>query len=213
MACVSRLSAWTGLLVAMGLVVTACSGTVSTDTKSPGRSTTYTIPNQGGTNEGHTPTAFAGTGSGLFAGDNLNPSFPDGVGVQLYLTFALPDDADVGSAVLTSEALKIAGSPFNDLGPLTAERVIYQSFGPELFDLAGTGQLSECTLVDDASIECDVTAAVHGAIDVGDTDAQFRIRFLEAADNDGEQDLAMFFSTDSNTNEAGLFELTITPTR
>lgn len=97
-------------------------------------------------------------------------------------------------------------------GPhLLAEPVTYESFGPDLFDLAAAGPHSECIRPDETSISCDVTDAVHVAVDDGSAQAQFRIRFTEPADGDGIQDLALFFRTDSDTNEVGLFELVITP--
>jgi hypothetical protein len=161
--------------------------------------------------EGHTPTAFAGMGTGLFAGDNLNPSFPEGVGVQMYLTFAFPGDSEIGKAQLTSDALHISGTPFEDLGRLLAEPVGYDSFGPELFDLSPIGPHSECTAVSTTSIVCDVTSAVQDALDRGAKSAQFRLRLTNPADGDGQQDLVMLFRSDSNTNEAGLVELVITP--
>ena len=42
--------------------------------------------------EGHTPRGFAGSGTGLFVGDNLNPNFPDGEGLQILLSFLIPDE-------------------------------------------------------------------------------------------------------------------------
>ena len=202
------------------LIAAACSSSAesATSTTEP-RATSaqsdtsdiVTIANEGGALEGHTPTAFAGMGTGLFAGDDLNPGFPEGVGVQLYLTFVLPPGLDIGSAQVVSDALRISGTPFEDLGPLVAEPVAYETFGPELFDLAAIGPQTECTLVDGTSIHCDATEALHAAVAEGRTTAQFRIRFETPADNDGSQDLAMFFRTDSNTNEAGIFELMITP--
>ena len=86
------------LLVSIALVASACSGASTPASTAIEPADGHVIPNEGGANEGHTPTAFGGMGTGLFAGDNLNPSFPEGVGVQLYLTFALPTDIDVGSA-------------------------------------------------------------------------------------------------------------------
>jgi len=169
-----------------------------------------TIANEGGAREGHTPTAFAGMGSGLFAGDNLNPSFPDGVGVQTYLTFVIPPGLDVSNARIVSDALLVSGTPFEDLGPLVAEPIDYQSFGPELFDLEPTGPSTECTLTSATSIECDVTEALRVVAAEDKSEAQFRIRFETPGDNDGSQDLAMFFRSGSNTNEVGLFELMIT---
>ena len=50
---------------------------------------TVVVPNQGGNMEGHTPRGFRGMGTGLFTGDNLNPRFPEGDGVQIFLTFDL----------------------------------------------------------------------------------------------------------------------------
>jgi hypothetical protein len=150
-------------------------------------------------------------GTGLFAGDNLNQSFPEGVGVQLYLTFTLPSDLLVGEAQVVSDVLHTSGTPFEDLGPLVIEPITYQNFGPDLFDLEAIGAHTECTVLGNTSIECDVTAALQDFVERGNTTAQFRIRFTHPADNDGNQDLAMFFRTDSNTNEQGIFELTITP--
>jgi len=196
-----------GLLMAAASSATAEASTAEPTITAPG---VITVANEGGALEGHTLTAFAGMGTGLFAGDNLNSSFPEGIGVQMYLTFALPPGLDVANAQLTSNALRVSGTPFEDLGLLLAEPVTYESFGPELFDLAATGPHSGCTVADEASIRCDVTEAVRVAVDAGEPAAQFRIRFEVAADNDGSQDLALFYRTDSNMNEAGIFELAIT---
>lgn len=45
-------------------------------------------------------------GTGLFAGDNLNPGFPNGDGVQIFLTFDLRGlpEGEVRSAVLRAGA-------------------------------------------------------------------------------------------------------------
>ena len=171
--------------------------------------TLLTIANAGGSREGHTPTAFPGMGTGLFAGDNLNPGFPEGVGVQIYLTFSLPPDQDVAEASLISDALSVSGTPFADLGALVVEPVEYGSFGPDVFDDAAIGPSTECVVTDRSAIACDVSEALDVAVAAGKTEAQFRLRFEAAADNDGRQDLAMFFRTDSNTNEPGIFELVI----
>ena len=194
------------------LMAGACSGTAGSADTAANATTdeTVTIANEGGAREGHTPTAFTGMGTGLFAGDNLNPTFPEGVGVQSYLTFALPPGLDSSSAHVVSDALHVSGSPFEDLGPLVAEPVAYETFGPELFDLAAGGPATECAVTDGTSIRCDVTEALGVAVGDGRAVAQFRIRFALPADDDGRQDLALFFRTDSNTNEAGLFELVIT---
>jgi hypothetical protein len=192
--------------------VTPATGAPTGDPESAPAGDVVSIPNEGGSREGHTPTAFAGMGTGLFAGDNLNPGFPEGVGVQLYLTFALPSGLDVSEGVIISDALRISGTPFEDLGPLVAEPVVYESFGPPLFDLVASGPSTECTVTDGTSIQCDVSEALGVAVADEKEEVQFRIRFEEPADNDGVQDLALFFRSDSNTNEAGIFELLITRT-
>ena len=200
-------------LASAGLLIAAAfSAATGASTAEPtiGAPAVITIANEGGALEGHTPTAFAGMGTGLFAGDNLNAGFPEGVGVQTYLTFVLPPGLDVASAQLTSDALHVSGTPFEDLGLLVAEPVTYESFGPDLFDISPSGPHSGCTVADETSIRCDVTEAVRAAVDVGDAAAQFRIRFELTADSDGLQDLALFYRADSNTNEAGIFELDIT---
>ena len=203
------------LLVAAAHISAPASAASATQPTAPPTSSTtpdvVTIANEGGALEGHTPTAFAGMGTGLFSGDNLNSGFPEGVGVQLYLTFALPPGLDISSAQIVSDALHISGTPFEDLGRLVAEPIAYESFGPELFDLAAIGAPTECTITDGTTIRCDVSEALQMAAGDGKSEAQFRIRFEMPADNDGDQDLAMFYRTDSNTNEAGIFELVITP--
>ena len=111
---------------------------------------------------------------------------------------------------MTSDELRTIGTPFEDLGDLLIEPVVYTTFGPQLFDLEAVGPPTRCT-VTDTTIECDVTTAVAAAAQDGQTIAQFRVRFERTADNDGEADLALFYRSDSNTNEPGLFELAIAP--
>ena len=69
-------------------------------------------------------------GVGLFAGENLNPSFPNGDEVQLFLTFALNavPSGKVVSALLSSEHASVRGIPLKDLGPLRAEEERYSEF-------------------------------------------------------------------------------------
>ncbi len=206
------------LVVGLALVAAACSngttgtttGTATTTHAAPTVDPVVSIANQGGSMEGHTPTGFAGMGTGLFVGDNLNPSFPEGVGVQTYLTFTLPPDLTISRALLISDALTTTGDPFGDLGTLLAESVEYPAFGPEIFDLDAAGDPVACRADGNSSVECDVTAAVQDAIDDERDTMQFRLRFERQADNDGQADLAMFYRTDSNTNEAGLFSLHLT---
>ena len=146
-------------------------------------------------------------GTGLFAGDNLNARFPDGDGVQAFLTFPLPVGVRTSAATLHTDALDTRGTPFEDLGALTVQRVEYTDFGPQLFDLAPSGNPLVCIIQGGTSVTCDVSAAVQAAVADGGSSVQFRLRFEQVADNDGQADLAMFYRTDSNTNESGLFVL------
>lgn len=197
-------------LIAFGLIASACGGSSNDGaaTAEPAEDGSVRIDNQGGSMEGHTPRGFAGSGTGLFAGDNLNAGFPDGEGVQIWLTFELPEgSAAPESALLTSNALSESGSPFADLGNLQAELVSYDDFGPPLFDLLADAPAVTCERVDVSGLTCDVTASTRAAIEVGRSSAQFRLKFETVADGDGQQDLATFFLTDSNTNEPGIFTL------
>jgi hypothetical protein len=205
------------LVVALVLTAASCSsGSTPTSTTDQGEvdaaqaGDTVRLENEGGALEGHTPRGFAGMGTGLFVGDNLNPGFPDGDGVQLFVSFDLPEGGPVPiSAVLSSDALSVSGRPFEDLGVLRAEPVSYDQFGPDLFELDPDGDAVDCERTGDVAVQCDVTAAVAGAVAAGDDRAQFRLRFDQAADNDGQPDLASFFLTDSNTNEPGIFTLEV----
>ncbi len=202
--------------VVLAVLISACgsssSGAVADDASADDTAGSGALPfqiqNHGGSMEGHTPRGFAGSGTGLFAGDNLNQNFPNGDGVQIWLTFDIPGGTPTpGRAVLSSQALTVRGSPFVDLGALQAEPVSYDSFNPGLFDLPPTGAAVTCIRVGDSGVECDVTAAVARAVDTGEDRAQFRLKFDTASDNDGAADLAMFFLADSNTNERGIFTL------
>ena len=173
------------------------------------------IPNAGTTDvEGHTPQGFAGSGVGLFVGDNLNSNFPDGDGVQLFLTFSLAELGEaapdsISSATVTSDALSLSGTPFADLGTLRLAPVSYEAFSPAVFDLEPIGDANECVRQGEASLNCDATAAVSQALADGADRVQFRMRFDTPGDGDRSQDLATFFLTDSNTNEPGIFSLDI----
>ena len=216
---------WLGLGVVLVVLVSACASTedppaaddatVTDDVSTGDTASSVVLPiqiqNQGGSMEGHTPRGFAGSGTGLFAGDNLNPGFPDGDGVQIWLTFDISAGTPTPArAVLRSQVLTLRGTPFADLGTLQAEPARYDSFGPNLFDHPSTGAAAICNRVGDGRVECDVTDAVTRAVDAGEDRAQFRLRFETAGDDDGEADLAMFFVTDSNTNEPGIFTLDLT---
>ncbi len=173
---------------------------------------TVVLKNQGGAMEGHTPRGFRGKGTGLFAGDNLNPGFPDGDGVQIFLTFDLRSlpKGEIQSAVLRSDSAQIQGNPFRDLGALRAEEIRYRRFSPSLWnDAPGS---ASCVFADSRAgpFACEITGAVQRARAKGDRHAQFRLRLDKASDGDGRPDMVMFFKTDSNTNEPGIFELAVT---
>jgi hypothetical protein len=147
-------------------------------------------------------------GSGLFVGDNLNSGFPNDDGVQAWLTFDIPIGLDTpSSAVLSTDSLVEQGSPFDDLGNLMVEPVQYEEFSADLFNLDAAGEASICEPRGDGRMECDVTESVVAAIATDEQRVQFRLKFDRVADGDGSQDLALFFLTDSNTNEPGIFRL------
>jgi hypothetical protein len=180
------------------------------DEQSGGR---VAIPNEGGQQEGHTPRGFEGFGTGLFAGDNLNPGFPDGDGVQLFLTFSLDEvpTAGVRSATLSTEFASETGTPYVDLGELAAAEVLYDEFGPQLWNLSPVEDGAACVFATsaDGPFTCDLTSAVERSLADGHPYVQFRLRFERVADGDGQADLAAFFITNSNTNEPGIFTLTL----
>jgi hypothetical protein len=204
--------------IAMALVFAACSSAATPAGNRPATtappavaasSAPVVIENQGGTLEGHTRRRFAGTGAGLFAGDNLNPNFPDGDGVYLFLTFEVEPPSTVSSAVLASQVLTVRGTPFDDLGTLLAEPVAYDAFGPDLFDLEATGPAVACQRLKESEIVCDITDSVRASAEAGTTPLQYRLGFDRVSDGDGQADLAMFTFGDSNTNAPGIFTLTI----
>lgn len=207
-------------LAALILLATACSstedtseGTAETDETEEAVEDTvrsFRIPNHGGDLEGHTPRGFAGSGTGLFTGDNLNPDFPNGEGIQILLTFELPDDIDqIRSASLSSVAMEVRGDPFGALGPLQAEPVTYEEFGPPLFELEADGEPVDCLRVGNEGVICDVSEAAAAGVAEGKARLQFRLQFVDPSDSDGEQDLALFYLTDTNTNEPGIFFLNV----
>ena len=169
-----------------------------------------TILNQGGRLEGHTPRGFMGMGTGLFAGDELNPNFPQDDGVQIWLSFELPSDVTaVAGATLRSDFLTVRGNPFESLGNLQAAPVRYEAFSPAVQPLEPVGPTVTCPAPTDSTFTCEIGAAVNAEIDAGRDLFQVRLRFEGTSDPDGEQDMALFFITDSNTNEPGIFELAL----
>ena len=172
---------------------------------------TVVLKIQGGAMEGHTPRGFRGRGTGLFAGDNLNPGLLDGDGVQIFLTFDLRSlpKGEIRSAVLRSDSAHIQGNPFRDLGALRAEEIRYRRFSPALWnDAPGS---ASCIFADSRAgpFACEITEAVQRARAKSDRHAQFRLRMDKAGDGDGRPDMVMFFKTNSNTNEPGIFELAV----
>lgn len=179
------------------------------------------INSQGGNMEGHTPRGFQGMGTGLFAGDNLNSGFPNNDGVQFFLTFdlgSIPSGASVtnktgfkiASATLRSKSLHTQGTPFKDLGELKAEVVRYDAFSSALWNLKPDGPACSFVVSSDGSVVCTLTDAIQKALQSGLRQAQFRVRFEKAGDGDGKPDLALFYNTDSNKNEPGIFQLEVT---
>ncbi len=175
--------------------------------------------------EGHTPRGFQGQGGGLFVGDNLNGGFPEGDGVQIFLTVDLEDDLDgqsltdvdwlVQSAILRSENFDVRGDPFEDLGDLTAEEIRFDMFSSSLWDASTESGGASCTFGTsaDGPFECDLAEAVQNSLDDGYPLLQLRFRLDEAGDSDGAQDMVMFFIDDSNSTQPGIFELEVDAVR
>jgi hypothetical protein len=174
----------------------------------------FTVLNAGnGAMEGHTPRGFQGMGTGLFAGDNLNSGFPNGDGVQIFLSFDITGvpNGTVHLATLSTDNGSVTGTPYQDLGSLTAEEIRYDSFSAALWNLPAFAGGHSCVFATSATgpFECDIGPAVQRALTDGRDFAQVRLLFDTAGDSDGQQDLAMFFISDSNTNEPGIFELLV----
>lgn len=172
------------------------------------------LQNQGCGMEGHTPRGFAGMGTGLFAGENLNPRFPEDDVVQLFLTFdlsALPSGTMI-SALLSSERALVSGTPMKDLGPLRAEEVRYSKFSLALWNLKSIVGDDDCEFAasPEGPFRCDLANAVRNSLNGSYPLVQFRLLMELARDNDGTQDLVSFFIVDSNTNQPGIFKLAVT---
>ena len=163
--------------------------------------------------EGHTPRGFQGQGNGLFAGDNLNPAFPDGDGVQFFLSFDLSTlpAGTLESATLRTDNGSVSGSPYADLGALELEEIRYASFSSALWNAPVVDGGFSCVFATstEGPFTCDVTPLVASSRADEYGFAQMRLRHERAGDNDGSQDLALFFLTDSNTNEPGIFALEV----
>ena len=174
---------------------------------------TIRIPNKGGLFGGHTPIGFQGQGTGIFVGDNLNPNFPNGDGVQAFLAFDISalQISGFDTAILTSNNLHINGSPFTDLGNIIVEEVQYDSFSSKLWDIESQGDV--CVLergTTTGTISCDIEGTLSDAIRDGKSTLQLRLRFETVSDNDNSADLALFYRTSSNTNDSGIFIIEVT---
>ncbi|HIM79577.1 MAG TPA: hypothetical protein EYM54_05715 [Dehalococcoidia bacterium] len=183
-------------------------------TEQTDESNVVVIRNQGGAMEGHTPRGFRGMGTGLFAGDNLNPRFPEGDGVQIFLTFdlnAVPAGKIV-SAVLRSNNVSIRGMPLKDLGALRAEEIRYDKFSSELWNLEPLpgGAVCEFATSPNGPFQCDLAKTVQRSLNDSYPLAQFRLLLDRAGNSDGTPDMVVFFISNSNTNQPGIFELEVT---
>ncbi|MCP3937950.1 MAG: hypothetical protein GY708_21585 [Actinomycetia bacterium] len=172
------------------------------------------LPNQGGAFEGATLWLAEGAGSSLIIGDESNPNLPAGEGLQIYLTFDLSSATNLAGASVTSAHLRsramqqVDGTPFDDLGVLTAAPVIYESFPPTGEERTPIGDAVECEADPEAvQLSCDVAEGVGAAIEAGAERVSFRLRFAEATDSDGEPDFALFFISEPGLNEPGVFTL------
>ena len=67
----------TALIASVLVVLAACTANDATTTSDAQSGETISVSNQGGELEGHTPTGFAGAGTGLFAGGRRNGTVQD----------------------------------------------------------------------------------------------------------------------------------------
>jgi hypothetical protein len=168
------------LLAIIGLVLlAACGGgspteppagtTIIPTFANDGQPVSLTLENHGGSMESHTPGGFQGSGTGLFAGDNLNRNFPDGDGVQIFLAFDLSGmpPGKVESAVLSAANATVIRTPFQDLGPLRAEEFRFDGFSSQLWNVGPVAGGAACTLAEAAGepITCEISAAVQSSLD------------------------------------------------
>ena len=182
--------------------------------KQSGVSNIVVIRNRGGAMEGHTPRGFQGMGTGLFTGDNLNPRFPNGDGVQIFLTFDLSavPARKIVSVVLRSDNVSIRGMPLKDLGALRAEEIRYAKFSSALWNLDPLPGGADCEFATSPNgpFKCALAETVQRSLNDSYPLAQFRLLLDRAGDNDGNPDMVAFFIADSNTNQPGIFELEVT---
>lgn len=208
--------------IAVALVACSGAGTAPTDRTETAPVQEFVLSNSGDADrEGHTPRGFMGQGGGLFVGDDLNASFPEGDGVQAFLSFNIGRSSGgalaeggwtVRSAVLASEVdPEIEGTPFEDLGDLVADEVVFDEFSSALWNLAPPPGAAQCVFSDGPAggFACDLAGAVQHAIDDGRRWVNARLSFEAAGDSDGVQDMVFFFRGDVNATERDLFSLTV----
>jgi len=198
------------------VALAACSTTPADDDDDHGDAQAFSFGNTGDAGlEGHTPRGFQGQGLGLFVGDNINAGFPEGDGVQIFLTIDVSDLLDgawdVESAVLSTENHDTSGSPFEDLGDLRAEEIRFDAFSSALWDADVEDDGGDCVFAtsSDGPYECDLAEALQHSLDDDYEYLQLRFRLEEAGDSDGAQDLVRFFLTDSNSTQPDIFDLDV----
>ena len=175
------------------------------------RSGEILIPNSGEEYEGHTPIGFSGSGIGLFVGDNLNSNFPNRDGLQTFLTFDIEQigNTKVKSAVLVSQNAHIVGNPFKDLGKLAVFETEYGDFTAKVWNTETKEEVCSVGEIIDGEFICDITEHIERLLREEKTLAQFIMKFEQLSDNDEQSDLLLFYESDSNKNEPGIFNIRV----
>jgi len=197
--------------VSLIFVSTLIAAPVSAQTVSSGGPVLFSLFSLADDMGGHTPRGFRGQGAGIFVGDNLNPGFPNGDGVQAFISFDISELAakDYQKATLFSPFLKVSGTPFEDLGKIVVEQIEFERFSSSLWDApVETHVICDLAIApDQTSASCDLSATVQAVLEEGKDQLQFRLQFESPSDNDGAPDLALFYKQNSNSNEGGVFQI------
>lgn len=203
-------------LLLVSIILSACSTVDNIIAEATGAEpNTYILYNEGNnTMEGNTPRGYAGSGPGLFVGDDLHSDFPSGDGVQAFISFNLSSlgSQNVTEAVLRTTNYEIRGTPFKDLGNLIVDEMRYANFNDRLWAWAPVLNGADCVFATSAQgpFSCDVTEGLQIAFRTGRTKVQFRLRTEIPGDGDGVQDMIFFYISDLNATEPGIFELQVT---
>lgn len=142
--------------------------------------------------------------SGGIAAEASNLILGDGAAADFYtrtlLTFdlaPLPGSLiAIESASLGARQLAPVGTPYTDLGALTVDHLLFTTIDAAAFDaaaLASMGSLSTNPTLETKS--ADVTAAViddYASFAARDGHSQFRLRFAQNTDGQGDADIAQF---------------------